>query len=664
VVRGAAPLCAQRTVFLAALAVANLVGLLALGVVPGSPGHLRATTWAAVGLAATAVVVVIRPHRLGVAGQSAAVAALTAGLALALAGGDSGVGADLYTVWFPWIGIFGGLAPSLPQAVANAALISTGLVAGMDAIGELGPAAPGVQAAVVSTWAATLLVHGLASWSSTQVGRDPLTSLANRGGLLREANAALASSLARGGRVILVLLDVKRFREVNDALGHTAGDQLLRLIARQLEDVTPEPMFLGRLGSDEFALVMSGAHLADSPAAAREQLQGLGHAVLGQIRGPFRVNEVPVEVEASVGIAVAPHDGATLSALLPCADAALFRAKRDGERVGLADVAMAGVRPWEIALYAELRAAIGRGELTVHYQILQAAQTGRVAGVEALLRWNHPSRGLLPPGAFLPMAERSELIVDVTAWVLDEALRQCASWERAGLAVPVSVNLSARMLVVGDLPNMVAAQLARHGLPGDVLTLEITESALVTQPERAAALLRELREQGVQLSLDDFGTGYSSMEILKTLPFDEVKIDKGFVSDARGSLPDAAIVRTVLDLGHRLGLRVVGEGVEDAETLAMMIELGCDIVQGDVLSKPLPPAELGRILEAGTCTPALTGEAACEAGSGDGGVPGDGGAVPAGAPEAAVDPVADVTEDVTAGAAGDRPCAASTMVTG
>jgi EAL domain-containing protein (putative c-di-GMP-specific phosphodiesterase class I) len=206
---------------------------------------------------------------------------------------------------------------------------------------------------------------------------------------------------------------------------------------------------------------------------------------------------------------------------------------------------------------------------------------------------------------------------------------------------------------------MVAEQLARHGLPADVLTLEITESALVTQPERAAALLRDLRAQGVKLSLDDFGTGYSSMEILKALPFDEVKIDKGFVSDARGSLPDAAIVRTVLDLGHRLGLRVVGEGVEDAETLAMMIELGCDIVQGDVLSKPLPPAQLRRILEAGTCTPAWSGEAAHEAVSGAGGLPGADGA-PGWAPDAAAGAVA----DVVAGAAGDRPCAASTMATG
>jgi EAL domain-containing protein (putative c-di-GMP-specific phosphodiesterase class I) len=330
--------------------------------------------------------------------------------------------------------------------------------------------------------------------------------------------------------------------------------------------------------------------LPDDPEAARDHLRTAGRTVISQILGPFRVHGVDVEVDACAGVAVAPLHGVSPDTLLPAAAAALNAAKRDGERVGVWDPGMTGVRPWELALHAQLRTAITHSELVLYYQPLQSSRNGRIIGVEALLRWAHPSRGLLPPGVFLPMAERSALIIDLTGWVLNEALRQCAAWASTGHRVPVSVNLSARMLIHDDLPVLVSKTLSAHGLPADILTLEITESAVVTQPDRAAAMLRDLRARGVRLSLDDFGTGFNSMEIFKALPFDEVKIDRRFVADMHRSPSDAAIVCSIMDLGHRLDLRVVGEGVEDTHTLRMLTELGCDILQGEAISPPLPPS--------------------------------------------------------------------------
>jgi diguanylate cyclase len=598
VVVGDRPFTEQRR-FVIVLPAAGAALFLVAAVLPGSPGYLRPASWVAVavGLVDVVLAATVNPYRRWLPYVCCMLG--TVALTVALAGAAPGRGADAYLIWFAWVASYAGLFLSLRATMVTAACISAAVVLGMAAHGDLSAAAVPVVSSVLGVLGSALLVQLFFRWGRRQMYSDPLTALANRAGLMQHAEPAVAEALAAGREVVFMLLDVNRFREVNDALGHEAGDELLRIIARQLRSVTPDPLFLSRLGSDEFAIVMRGEGPAGESLAADERLRGLGRTVLTQIRGPYRVNGVDVEVEASAGLAVAPRDGDSLAALLPCADAALSKAKREGERVGLWEAGIAGVRPWEIALHAQLRNAIAGDELVLYYQPLQSAATGRISGVEALLRWRHPTRGLLPPGSFLPMAERSALIVDVTQWALNEALRQSADWAAAGLHVPVSVNLSARMLIMDDLPRLVRRTLCNHGLPADVLTLEVTESALVTQPARAAAMLRDLRSHGVNLSLDDFGTGYSSIEILKTLPFDEVKIDKGFVSGARGSLPDAAIVRSVLDLGHRLGLRVVGEGVEDQRTLRMMTELGCDILQGDALSPPLPADELHDFLASG-----------------------------------------------------------------
>ncbi|CAO5152152.1 hypothetical protein FAIPA1_150028 [Frankia sp. AiPs1] len=458
---------------------------------------------------------------------------------------------------------------------------------------------------------------------------DILTELPNRAGTLERGEQAVAGILADGHEVVLVLVDITRFHEINSALGYAGGDQLLQVISRGLREMTPRAALIGRAGGDEFVLVFRGGSLSPTvgtpnagtptvgmsaagtstarppePGLLRETTSGtgqdlaLGQRVLRQVQGPFRVCGVDVAVDASVGIAVAPRDDTTMADLLICADAALARARQEGESVGVWAPGVIGVQSAQIALYAQLRTAIAHQELVLYYQPLKSAQSGVIVAAEALLRWQHPARGLLAPGDFLSMAERAPMIADLTRWVLDEAARQCAAWAASGLRLAVSVNLSPRMFVLDDLPQVVVGALNAHGLPSDALTLEITESAVLTQPDRAAAMLHQLRAQGVEVSLDDFGTGYNSMEILKALPFDEVKIDRVFVADASGSAPDAAIVRSVIELGHRLGLRVVGEGIENERTQTMMIDLGCDLLQGAAISPPVPAARMSALLRA------------------------------------------------------------------
>lgn len=578
---------------------AGAVFYLIVAVIPVSPGYLRPGAWGALALTLVGLVAVNRGAHLK-AWFPATVAVLMATTMGVVAADADGPASNLFVLWIPWIGIYCGFL-TLRSIFVTICVLSIAVLGAAWVNTDFGTSPALLVTSVVSAVVSCLFVHALQTWGRGRVYSDPLTSLANRPGLTRGADPAIARIRTRGSQALLVVLDINRFREVNDALGHDAGDELLRLIARRLGAISPPAEFIARLGSDEFALVLAGPP-ADGEldeATADDMLRAVGRVALRQVEGTYRVGDVDVEVEASAGMAVSPRQGDTLAALLPCADAALYRAKQQGERIGLWDAGIAAVRPWEIALYAQLRSAIPCGELVLFYQPLQSARTGRIVGVEALLRWRHPTRGLLPPGSFLPMAERSNLIVELTEWVLDEALRQSAEWAAAGLHMPVSVNLSARVLVVDRLPAMVSDGLEKHGLPADVLTLEVTESALVTQPTRAAAMMRELRTKGVKLSLDDFGTGYSSMEVLKALPFDEVKIDRTFVADARGSLPDAAIVRSVVELGHRLGLRVVGEGVEDQRIRQMMMELGCDILQGDVISQPLSASDLVDRLKAG-----------------------------------------------------------------
>jgi diguanylate cyclase (GGDEF)-like protein len=413
--------------------------------------------------------------------------------------------------------------------------------------------------------------------------RDELTGLANRESLAR--HVARRAEQGEEERAALVLLDLDRFKEVNDTLGHAIGDQLLRLVAARLEAATRDGDAAGRLGGDEFVLVLG----VTDPDSALDVAQ----RVTRRLREPYDVAGVRLQVEASAGMALLPQHGVDLEVLLRRADAAMYAAKEIGSTVVVFEPSLERRTPSRLQTLADLRRGLAAGELILHYQPKVRVSDGRVVGVEALVRWDHPTRGLLPPDRFLPLAERTAVMRQVTQVVLDQALAQVAAWRREGLVSSVAVNVSLHDLADDQLARTVLARLARHDLPPDALLLEITEEALVADPSRALGTLDELHRAGVGLSLDDFGTGHASLTRLKRVPVEEVKIDRQFVASVDRRAEDVAIVRSVVTLAQGLGLRTVAEGVETAEVHRVVIGLGCDVVQGWFLAPAMAAEELG-----------------------------------------------------------------------
>jgi diguanylate cyclase (GGDEF)-like protein len=413
---------------------------------------------------------------------------------------------------------------------------------------------------------------------------DEVTGLPNRILLQRHLTAALAS----GGPTALLLLDLDRFKEVNDTLGHRAGDVLLRHVAERLDDVPPDIVgaSVSRLGGDEFAVLVPGA----DAAAARL----VGERLQRCLEAPFQVEQALVAIDASIGIAVAPEHGTTADLLLQHADVAMYAAKSKGAGLAVYDAVHEGHSSDNLVLLAELRGSISRGELLVEYQPKVRTSDGVTVGVEALVRWQHPTRGRIPPDDFIPLAERGGFIRPLTAYVLDEALERCRAWQDDGLELAVAVNLSVRNLTEEDLPGRVCDALERHDVRPGLLELEITESALMSDLVPARERLLELHGLGVRLAVDDFGTGMSSLSYLKELPVDVLKIDKSFVTDMLADPTDPLIVRGIVDLATSLGLETVAEGVEDDATLRHLAAIGCTHVQGYVLSRPMPPGEVAR----------------------------------------------------------------------
>ncbi len=414
---------------------------------------------------------------------------------------------------------------------------------------------------------------------------DALTGLPNRSLFHRRAQEAVAAVTASKPAAIAII-DLDRFKEVNDSLGHHNGDRLLVALADRLARRVEPGDTVARLGGDEFGVVLrDGADAARSLARLRE--------VIDQ---EVAVNGLPLSVEASIGYAVAPMDGTEVDELLQQADVAMYVAKAEHTGVARYDPAHDHYDAANLALVADLRHAIDAGQLTLHYQPKAALSDGHVEAVEALVRWHHPRLGLLLPGRFLPLAEQTELIDKLTEWVLATAatdIRRLADTD-AGLAV--AVNVSARSLARADFAARVMAVLDRHGLPPTRLIIEITETALLANPDRAAAILAELDAAGVRVSIDDFGKGYTSLGYLSALTVHELKIDKSFVADLTTNSAHAAIVRSIVDLGHNLGLSVVGEGVETAGVLAGLRRTGCDVAQGYLLAHPMPVEQLAHWL--------------------------------------------------------------------
>ncbi len=417
---------------------------------------------------------------------------------------------------------------------------------------------------------------------------DELTGLPNRRALLERAADVLATAGERPAA--LLLLDLDGFKEVNDSLGHDAGDALLRLIAPRLRDAAGPGALAARLGGDEFAVLLPEASLTDALATARRVQECLAE--------PFPLESIRVHVGASIGVATAPVPAADVTSLLRCADVAMYAAKtsREGVRVYLPEPGTeTGDR---LHTMEQLRDALADDQLLVHLQPQVDPADHRVVGVEALVRWQHPARGLLGPADLLPAAERAGLIRPLSAAVLELSLSAVAGWWPEH-RVPVSVNLSAADVTDLDLPLKVAAALQRHGLPAAALTVELVEDTLMTDAERGRVVLQQLRDLGVRTSIDDYGTGYSSLGYLRRLPADELKLDRSLTQDLDTDPAARLIVEYTVALAHGLGLSVVAEGVEDLAVAGVLADLDCDVVQGYVFARPMPVADFVALLREG-----------------------------------------------------------------
>jgi diguanylate cyclase (GGDEF)-like protein/PAS domain S-box-containing protein len=417
-----------------------------------------------------------------------------------------------------------------------------------------------------------------------QALHDGLTGLPNRVLLYERLEHAIGGSASCIPQCALLVLDLDRFKEVNDALGHQVGDSLLRQIGKRLQGAVLPTDLVARLGGDEFAVL-----LPDTDATRATQVaEDVGRV----FQAPFVLESQSIEVDASIGIAVAPAHGQNADTLLRCADGAMYHAKRSGIGVAMYSRGEDQARPDRLALLGELRHAIERDELLLHYQPKLDLRDGALVGVEALVRWQHPQRGFLAPGEFIDLAEQTGVIHPLSRWVLEAALRQHQAWRTLGMDIAVAVNLSRRVLQDQHLPDMVAQLCVRWSVPPSALVLEITESSLMADPVRARTNLEQLRALGVRMSIDDFGTGYSSLASLQDLSVDELKIDQSFVHAMATDANARAIVRAIIDLADALKLRVVAEGVEDRATWDVLAGLGCEVAQGYFLSPPLAAAEL------------------------------------------------------------------------
>jgi diguanylate cyclase (GGDEF)-like protein/PAS domain S-box-containing protein len=414
---------------------------------------------------------------------------------------------------------------------------------------------------------------------------DQLTGLPNRVLLLNRLGRALAESVRTTRPLALLILALDRFRDITNTLGHHNGDLIVRDLAARLGDALGDMDRVARLRGDEF-----GVLLPDADAAFARQV---GDRILGSLQRPFMVQRLPIEVSASVGMAVAPEHGVEAETLLRHADSAVQAARKQGGAASVVYSAQCEPHdPSRLALADELRRALEGNDLQLHFQPKVDLKTRTVVGAEALLRWPHPKRGFVPPAEFIPLAEQTGLIRNLTRWVLDRATGEARGWERGGRKIPVAVNVSARSLSDERIVDAVEEALLTHDLSPERLQVEVTESAVMTDAGRAAEVLSGLASRGVTVSIDDFGTGYTSLGLLRRLPVHELKIDKSFVIGMAGEGgEDTAIVRSTADLAHNLGLNVVAQGVEDQWTLDLLGTFGCDQAQGYHIARPMPAAD-------------------------------------------------------------------------
>jgi diguanylate cyclase (GGDEF)-like protein len=417
-----------------------------------------------------------------------------------------------------------------------------------------------------------------------------LTDLPNRTLFHDRIEQAILSAERETTSLGVLIIDVDRFKEVNDTLGHRSGDLLLQQISTRIQATVRESDTVARLGGDEFGVLLP-------KVVDRRSAGNVADKIRKELERSFMVKGLVLDIEASMGIALYPEHGADAETLIQHADVAMYAAKEEHSHFEFYAMKHDQYSPSRLALLGELRRGLQEGELVLHYQPKADVQSAEIKGVEALVRWQHPTRNLLMPLEFVPLAEHTGLMRPLTLYVLDEALRQCDSWRQSGLRLRMAVNLSVRNLQDEQFPEDVARLLGKWGIPAKWLELEITESAFMTDPTRAMAILDRLSFMGVRLSLDDFGTGHSSLSYLQRLPVNEVKIDRSFVMNMATDENDATIVRATIELGRNLGLETVAEGVETPQIWNQLMALGCDMAQGYYLTRPVPAPELWTWME-------------------------------------------------------------------
>jgi len=477
-----------------------------------------------------------------------------------------------------------GAAPLAVSSVATVAGLGVLIVSSRVSLSTLAVALAGVTllAAAARSQLAFRLLARMADLRRMAAATDELTGLPNRRALYAEGHARLAEP--QRGRQALLMLDLDKFKEVNDSLGHRAGDQLLIQVGARLRENLRDGDELARLGGDEFAVLLEDA--------GHDQATEVAVKLCAAVDEPFALEDITLHSSVSVGISLFPDDGPDLGTLLRKADIAMYKAKTSFEGHHVYCIADDADDVTRLQTVQELRTAMTTDQLVVYYQPKIDLDTGDVHSVEALVRWNHPTRGLLYPDAFLYLVEESGLMPTLTRVVLARALDQAAAWHAQGQALTVAVNLSASSLVDHDLPRQVASMLAARGVPPAALQLEITEEFLMADRDRARSILTRLRNSGVQISVDDFGTGYSSLSYLRDLPIDELKLDQSFVLPMAEDSRTATLVASTIALAHSLGLRMVAEGVETDTAYTELTRLGCDQAQGYFMSRAVPAAEL------------------------------------------------------------------------
>lgn len=474
-----------------------------------------------------------------------------------------------------------------------------GKVVGALAVYSRKPGSPGIedlQLSKTATEVASMAIEHNRHHEALryQSRHDVLTGLYKREVFAARAEAAIGEAAATGQRLYVVNLTLHGFKEINSTFGHRVGDDLLRIVAQRLRTLIGSRGDVGRSSGDEFALLFRATALTTS-------MREVAQEILNEIRRPVELDDTEMQISASIGIAEYPVAGTEPDVLMRHADSAMHRAEREGSGFAFFDASQHERTPNRLLLLSDLRHALDSNELFLHYQPQISLRRRRTVGFEALLRWQHPEKGLIPPGHFMPVAEFSDLIHPITLWVLDKALAQCRHWHNQGHHATISVNVSARNLLNQEFPNQIQRLLTQHNLPAHYLEVEITESAIMMDATRSLSVLHRIRAIGVRIAIDDFGTGHSSLSYLHKLPVDNLKIDQSFIREMENDKESQTIVDSIIGLAHNLKVSVTAEGVEDQKSLVRLLQLGCDFAQGYLISRPMAGGDADVWLEENRC---------------------------------------------------------------